>query len=67
MKNILPGVVAALVIVSAVPAHASPFSIELGNYAVAGIYQLDSTFGIPGLSGLEASAVGSGSPRRMRT
>lgn len=57
MKNCLLGVVAGFAILNAVPASASPISLNLANYAVAGVYALDTTFGVPGVSGLEASAV----------
>jgi uncharacterized protein YjiK len=58
MKNILIGFAASLIVVSAVPAQANPFSIELGNYAVSAVYPLAATVpGLPSLSGLEASAV----------
>jgi uncharacterized protein YjiK len=56
MKSILIGVAAAFVAASAIPAQASPVSLELGNnYVVDGIYSLALTAGA--VSGLEASAV----------
>ena len=55
MKKTLVGAAVALVVVSAVPAQAS--SIDLGSYEVLAVYPLAESIGIPGLSGLEASAV----------
>ena len=56
MKHIVVGAAAALVIVSAVPAQAGPFSLD--NYVVTAVYPLALTAGPGGaVSGLEASAV----------
>jgi uncharacterized protein YjiK len=53
MKHIVAGVAAALVIVSAAPAQAGPFSLD--NYVVSAVYPLALSVGA--VSGLEASAV----------